>query len=217
MGIKDQRLKNFDVDANFAKEHGKKKGRFDFVPWSNLLAEAQRHYDEVLVHYQPVEIIEGVVGVTVRVRVTIRMGEETSSIEVPLAVTDDRNAAIARPNCGDIEKARQRALAKAIGMLTGIGLSVWAGDLQDMERVEVAAPKQDRKALEELFRAIDRTEPDRKKADRYAFISSSLGKKVTKDSVAHLEDSEVAIVLNDADEVTAQLAQDARAAKEKAA
>lgn len=77
----------------------------------------------------------------------------------------------------------------------GKALASWLAD-------GTPAPKQDRAALKELFTAIDQTAPDGKKADRFGFITETLGRDISKESVAYLEDSEVVLVLKAVDEFT---------------
>lgn len=205
----ERRLENLKSSPDYVRKHKEKKGQHDYLAWGLQLVEAQRRYDQVEVEYLPCEVVDGVVGLTVRVRVSVRSGDEWERIELPLAVRDQRNQAIARPNAGDVEKARQRALAKAISMLTGIGMSIYESEIADMEPVEVRR-NQDREALLELFHAIDETAEGGKKADRYGFISQTLGRRVTKQTVADLTDEEVGVILAAVDELTVARAKAAR-------
>ena len=123
----DRFKENSSADRDFCRNHAKQKNGMDYISWALMWACAAAKYDSV-------EYADGVepagVGLQVRVDVRTRIDDEASaSTCAVLAVTDFKNKTIAEPTSADIQNTRQRALAKALSMHTGIGLSLWFGGI----------------------------------------------------------------------------------------
>jgi len=118
---------NLKADAAFCRSHKRAKNGQDYIPWAVELAEARQRHPDLVCGYGPVMAHAGMVGLLVSA--WAQVGEDPR-FEAQLAVTDMRNKTIERPSSSDVQNAQQRALTKAISMATGIGLSLWFGDVQ---------------------------------------------------------------------------------------
>ncbi len=122
--LRDKFIENSKADAEFCKRFALQKNGLDYIPWARMWSTAMGRYD--FVDYDS-EVVAQPGGLSVRVEVELTLEEVTHRTHTVLAVTDHRNKPIAEPTCADVQNTRQRALAKALSMATGIGLSLWFG------------------------------------------------------------------------------------------
>lgn len=115
---------HIEKDQAFCARFAEKKNGLDYINWSNMWAATVAAYDAV--EYEDEVRQVGASGYEVRVRARVRIGDEWSSWSLAaLAVTNHANKVIAEPTSADIQNTRQRALAKALSMATGRGLTLW--------------------------------------------------------------------------------------------
>lgn len=125
-------LSKFDVSANVEQ-----KGRFDYLSWAWAWAYVKQHYPDATFEKHvfrdnqdnPLPFMRDTKGHTyVMVTVTI---EGISHTEIHY-VMDHKNQSIQHPDGGQVNKALQRCLVKAIAF-HGLGLNVYAGEDLPME------------------------------------------------------------------------------------
>lgn len=122
-----QTLSSFDVS-----EEVKKKGKFDYLSWTWAWAYVKQHYPDATFEKHifrdnqdnPLPFMRDVKGHTyVAVTVTI---EGIAHTEIHY-VMDHKNQSVAHPDGGQVNKALQRCLVKAIAF-HGLGINVYAGE-----------------------------------------------------------------------------------------
>lgn len=114
-------LNNVDV-----KDLTKKKGKFDYLSWSNAVREASKLFPSInwsMTKWDGLPYLKTEVGYFVECTVTIGSNSRTQM----MAVLDFTNKTAKDPLANDINKAQMRALTKAIA-LHGLGLDLWAGE-----------------------------------------------------------------------------------------
>ena len=125
--LRNKFIENSKADQAFCERFAKQKNGLDYIPWARMWSTAMGRYDRVIVGDTVRRDAE---GVSVEVSVILGLGDENSeTVYTILAVTDGRNKPIVEPTSADVQNTRQRALAKALSMATGIGLSLWFGAL----------------------------------------------------------------------------------------
>ena len=107
------------VNVNEFKE---KKGKFDYLSWTDAWAELMKHYPTAT--HEMLEDIHYPDG-SMEVRSSVTIDGHTLKMFLP--VIDHRNNAIAHPNAFDVNKNRMRCLVKNIAM-HGLGLYIFQGE-----------------------------------------------------------------------------------------
>ncbi len=128
-------------DPDFCRRHAKQKpgrGSQPYVPWAILYATAVTIHPALEYEYPEPRTYGGTIEVGCRVRVS----RDEPWRETWLAVTDGRNAPVAEPAATDVQNTRQRALAKALSLATGIGLTLWFGGDQVDAVAQQAPPRE---------------------------------------------------------------------------
>lgn len=114
-------LNNVNISALTAK-----KGKFDYLSWSNAVREASKLFPEMsweMTKWDCLPYLKTEVGYFVECSVTINRLVKTQM----MPVLDFKNQTAKQPTANDINKSQMRALAKAIA-LHGLGLDLWAGE-----------------------------------------------------------------------------------------
>lgn len=117
-----------------------------YIPWSVCVREVSKVYPDFtweFTQFEGLPFLATVTGFYVECSVTIN-GITRKQMR---PVMDFKNKAMMEPTAMDIDKAQQRALAKAIA-LHGFGLELWAGE--DFETVELKIEAQEDKAVQEI-------------------------------------------------------------------
>ena len=137
-----QTLSSFDVS-----EEVKKKGKFDYLSWTWAWAYVKQHYPDATFEKHifrdnqnnPLPFMRDTKGHTyVMVTVTIE-GIAHSEIHY---VMDHKNQSVVHPDGGQVNKALQRCLVKAIAF-HGLGINVYAGEDLPLSENESDAGEQD--------------------------------------------------------------------------
>jgi len=137
-----QTLSSFDVS-----EEVKKKGKFDYLSWTWAWAYVKQHYPHATFEKHifrdnqnnPLPFMRDTKGHTyVAVTVTI---EEIAHTEIHY-VMDHKNQSVVHPDGGQVNKALQRCLVKAIAF-HGLGINVYAGEDLPLSENESDAGEQD--------------------------------------------------------------------------
>ena len=137
-----QTLSSFDVS-----EEVKKKGKFDYLSWTWAWAYVKQHYPHASFEKHifrdnqnnPLPFMRDTKGHTyVAVTVTI---EEIAHTEIHY-VMDHKNQSVVHPDGGQVNKALQRCLVKAIAF-HGLGINVYAGEDLPLSENESDAGEQD--------------------------------------------------------------------------
>jgi len=128
-----EELRDIDVRALGLVQ---KKGKLDYLSWAGALDLLLKEDENATFTYDESQVLPDgsvMVGTTVRA-----LGKEQS---MQLPVLDFRNKAIANPNAFEVNTAYQRCLAKNISVISGIGLSLYLGEIGVNEHaVEVKKP-----------------------------------------------------------------------------
>jgi len=136
-----QTLSEIDV-----KQMTKQKGKMAYIPWSVCVREISKIYSDFtweFTKFDGLPFLATVTGFYVECSVTIK-GITRKQMR---PVMDFTNRAMMEPSAMDIDKAQQRALAKAIA-LHGFGLDLWAGE--DFDTVEIRTEAQEDKKVAEI-------------------------------------------------------------------
>ena len=137
-----QTLSSFDVS-----EEVKKKGKFDYLSWTWAWAYVKQHYPDATFEKHifrdnqnnPLPFMRDTKGHTyVAVTVTI---ENIAHTEIHY-VMDHKNQSVVHPDGGQVNKALQRCLVKAIAF-HGLGINVYAGEDLPLSENESDAGEQD--------------------------------------------------------------------------
>ena len=137
-----QTLSSFDVS-----EEVKKKGKFDYLSWTWAWAYVKQHYPHATFEKHifrdnqdnPLPFMRDTKGHTyVAVTVTI---DEIAHTEIHY-VMDHKNQSVVHPDGGQVNKASQRCLVKAIAF-HGLGINVYAGEDLPLSENEDDAGEQD--------------------------------------------------------------------------
>ena len=137
-----QNLSSFDVS-----EEVKKKGKFDYLSWTWAWAYVKQHYPHATFEKHifrdnqnnPLPFMRDTKGHTyVMVTVTI---DQISHTEIHY-VMDHKNQSVVHPDGGQVNKALQRCLVKAIAF-HGLGINVYAGEDLPLSENESDAGEQD--------------------------------------------------------------------------
>jgi len=135
-----QTLSSFDVS-----EEVKKKGKFDYLSWTWAWAFVKRHYPDATFEKHifrdnqdnPLPFMRDTKGHTyVAVSVTI---DGITHTEIHY-VMDHKNQSVVHPDGGQVNKALQRCLVKAIAF-HGLGINVYAGEDLPQKEQPVAEVK----------------------------------------------------------------------------
>lgn len=129
-----------NLKIDFSK-YTRKKGSIDYVPWAELVRTLHKKVpnctygfkegpDGSMIFYTPEK------NAYLRpylIRRYMKEGEVTLEVMsppgfFPISNMRARHAAIIGPNIRDIDNCLRRAIAKEIGVMTGIGLQLWAAD-----------------------------------------------------------------------------------------
>jgi hypothetical protein len=165
-----QTLSRFDVSKEVEQ-----KGRFDYLSWAWAWAFVKEKYPTATFEKHifrdnqdnPLPFMRDTKGHTyVAVTVTI---EGLSHTEIHY-VMDNKNQSITHPNGGEVNKALQRCLVKAIAF-HGLGLNVYAGEDLPMDLDE-----QDTALIIEDFTKAKTTDEIDSKWRKHASAISTLGK-----------------------------------------
>jgi hypothetical protein len=114
-------LNNVDVKPLTAK-----KGKFDYLSWSNAVREASKLFPSMtweMTKWDHLPFLKTEVGYFVECSVTIEGLVKTQM----MPVLDFKNQTATAPKANDINKSQMRALTKAIA-LHGLGIDLWAGE-----------------------------------------------------------------------------------------
>jgi len=114
-------LNNVDVKSLTAK-----KGKFDYLSWSNAVREASKLFPAMtwdMTKWDNLPYLKTEVGYFVECSVTIEGLVKTQM----MPVLDFKNQTATSPKANDINKSQMRALTKAIA-LHGLGIDLWAGE-----------------------------------------------------------------------------------------
>ena len=137
-----QTLSSFDVS-----EEVKKKGKFDYLSWTWAWAYVKQHYPDATFEKHifrdnqnnPLPFMRDTKGHTyVMVTVTI---EGIAHTEIHY-VMDHKNQSVVHPDGGQVNKALQRCLVKAIAF-HGLGINVYAVEDLPLSENESDAGEQD--------------------------------------------------------------------------
>ncbi len=137
-----QTLSSFDVS-----EEVKKKGKFDYLSWTWAWAFVKQHYPDATFEKHifrdnqdnPLPFMRDTKGHTyVAVSVTI---DGITHTEIHY-VMDHKNQSVVHPDGGQVNKALQRCLVKAIAF-HGLGINVYAGEDLPLSESEDDASEQD--------------------------------------------------------------------------
>ena len=110
-----KKLNNINVDHLVQK-----KGRFNYVSWSDVWTLFLQHDQNAVFHYGiPQEYNESVM-----VSVTVQAFGKTLSEQLPVMIN---NRAVKKPDAKQINDAQKRCLAKCIALF-GLGLYVFRGE-----------------------------------------------------------------------------------------
>jgi hypothetical protein len=104
----------------------KKKGKFDYLSWSNAVREASKLFPAMtweMTKWDHLPYLKTEVGYFVECSVTIEGLIKTQM----MPVLDFKNQTATAPKANDINKSQMRALTKAIA-LHGLGIDLWAGE-----------------------------------------------------------------------------------------
>lgn len=104
----------------------KKKGKFDYLSWSNAVREASKLFPAMIwemTKWDNLPYLKTEVGYFVECSVTIEGLIKTQM----MPVLDFKNQTATAPKANDINKSQMRALTKAIA-LHGLGIDLWAGE-----------------------------------------------------------------------------------------
>lgn len=116
-----QELRSIDVKGLGLVQ---KKGNLDYLSWAGALDLLLKEDESATFTYDESQVLPDgsvMVGTTVRA-----LGKEQS---MQLPVLDFRNKAIPNPNAFQVNTAYQRCLAKNISVISGIGLSLYLGEI----------------------------------------------------------------------------------------
>jgi hypothetical protein len=166
---------NLATDPRFCATHKKAKNGQDYIPWAILLAEARLRHPDLRVAYGPIVSHPGMVGLIVEAEARIGDGHSWTA---QLAVTDMRNKVIEKPTADAVQNAQQRALAKAVSMATGIGLSLWFGDIQ-APTGEVPEAPASKEQIDRIGQALDAG--GYTGVSRSTAVSTAVARSVTRD------------------------------------
>ena len=100
----------------------RKKGRFNYLPWTFAVDTLLQADPEANWSYGDVIPFNG----TMMVSCSVTAFGKTMTEYLP--VLDGTNKAIPNPNAMQVNSAMKRCLVKSIAICTGIGLSLYAGD-----------------------------------------------------------------------------------------
>jgi hypothetical protein len=148
-------------------EHVEKKGKFSYLSWAYAVRFLREHYPQAEwhIHENDAGLPFFCMGESCFVKVSVSVGEQSFTQWHP--VLDNNNRPIKEPNAFHINTSIQRCLTKAIGLATGIGLALYAGE--DIPREDGDEQKGDQnsgkqlEAFDKLRDAIDSlTLPDAK-------------------------------------------------------
>ena len=126
---------------------GQKKGKFDYLSWTWAWAYVKQHYPHATFEKHifrdnqnnPLPFMRDTKGHTyVMVTVTI---DQISHTEIHY-VMDHKNQSVVHPDGGQVNKALQRCLVKAIAF-HGLGINVYAGEDLPLSENESDAGEQD--------------------------------------------------------------------------
>ena len=130
-------------------KHVEKKGKFSYLSWCFAVRYLRENYPEAVwvIHEnhigQPIFDVNGSFMVKVSVIVD---GLEYAQWH---PILNHQNKPIERPSAFDINTSIQRCLTKAIGLATGIGLGLYAGEdlpKEETKYVESKLPKWEQEA-----------------------------------------------------------------------
>lgn len=137
-------------------EHVEKKGKFSYLSWCYAVRFLREHYPEAewIIHENENGLPIFSIGESHFVKASVIMEGKTYTQWHP--VLDNNNRPIKEPNSFQINTSIQRGLTKAIGIATGIGLGLYAGE--DLPREDGEETKDSGKqlaAVDKLTQGID--------------------------------------------------------------
>jgi len=106
-----------------------RKGKFSYLSWAFAVSEFQRMWPECnfgCLRWDGIPYCRDDSGAYVTVWVTRFPGDDVFEFSHP--VLDNTNKPIKAPTAFDVNTAYMRGLTKAIGIRTGLGLSLYAGE-----------------------------------------------------------------------------------------
>lgn len=135
-----------------------KKGKLDYIRWAgawDLLAKAD---PEATYTYDEARILN---NETVMVSTTVSALGKVQSMIMP--VINYNNKAIVNPDAMDINTSYQRCLAKNIAVISGIGLSLYLGEVGVNEEVKEKPKKLSQEAIEHHIAEMKKLDDKTKK------------------------------------------------------
>jgi hypothetical protein len=126
-----ENLSSINVNKNTEK-----KGRFTYLSWTWAWSVMMEEYPNTTYTFSDRAFPDGTMEVTCEL--TVVDGDESVARSMWLPVMSGTNVAIKNPSACDVNKARMRALVKALAMF-GLGIYIYAGeDLPDPDSVSRA-------------------------------------------------------------------------------
>tara|TARA_Y100001970_G_scaffold82815_1_gene104832 strand:+ start:2281 stop:2874 length:594 start_codon:yes stop_codon:yes gene_type:complete len=142
------------ADVSFAKEvrekmsvidvgqHIKKRGRYNYLPWSWAWDTLTKHYPESSFDFKSHQLEGGTWEV--ECFLSIRQGDKKHEGKGWLPVMDHKNQPIKNPASTDLNNTKMRAWVKAIAIVTGLGLYIFAGeDMPEKSKEEQEKEEED--------------------------------------------------------------------------
>jgi len=136
-------------------EHVEKKGKFSYLSWCYAVRFLRENFPESTwtIHENADGLPIFSIGQSHLVKITVHHDGKDFTQFHP--ILNGANKPVAEPNTFDINTSIQRGLTKAIGIATGIGLGLYAGEDLPKEEGE-EKPKNDHQAvIEKLCAWID--------------------------------------------------------------
>ena len=165
-----QELRNIDVHALGLVQ---KKGALDYLSWAGALDLLLKEDESATYTYDESQVLpDGSVMVATTVRA---LGKEQSMI---LPVLDFRNKAIPNPNAFQVNTAYQRCLAKNISVISGIGLSLYLGEIGVNEDVVKEKQEVAKDAIEQTKQMITQLVTIEEKREFYNSLSDELKESI---------------------------------------
>ncbi len=145
-----------DLYNKNVSEFVEKKGKFNYLSWAFAVKELKKAYPEAtyiqVYNEQNKPYFQDESGCYVRVKLFLTKQDRKDDFyqDFTHPVLDNQNKTVLKPNSFQINTSFMRGLTKLIGMCTGIGLYIYAGeDLPEVDKeAERLALEEEKKALE---------------------------------------------------------------------
>lgn len=136
-----------DLYNKNVSEFVEKKGKFNYLSWAFAVKELKKAYPEAtyiqVYNEQNKPYFTDESGCYIRVKLFLTKQDRKDDFyqDFTHPVLDNQNKTVLKPNSFQINTSFMRCLTKLIGMCTGIGLYIYAGeDLPEVEK-EIEVPK----------------------------------------------------------------------------